>query len=138
MKSTKRYNWVQCDIGFGLVLGLFLTGCQEKNTYVEPPPPKVTVAQPLVQEVTDYLEFTGTTVASKRVEIVARVAGVLQSMHFTPGTEVKRGGLLFVIDPKEYQANLQAAKSELVTAQANLKQATTELARAERLLYFWT
>jgi RND family efflux transporter MFP subunit len=133
MKSTKRYNWVQCDIGFGLVLGLFLTGCQEKNTYVEPPPPKVTVAQPLVQEVTDYLEFTGTTVASKRVEIVARVAGVLQSMHFTPGTEVKRGGLLFVIDPKEYQADLQAAKSELVTAQANLKQATTELARAERL-----
>ena len=99
MKSTRRYNWVQCDIGFGLVLGLVLTGCQEKNTYIEPPPPKVTVAQPLVQEVIDFLEFTGTTVASEQVEVVARVAGVLQSMHFTPGTQVKRGGLLFVIDP---------------------------------------
>ena len=112
---------------------MILTGCQEKNTYVAPPPPKVTVAQPLVEEVTDYLEFTGTTVASEKVEIVARVAGVLQSMHFTPGTNVKRGKLLFVIDPKEYEADLQAAKSELVTAEANLKQATTELARAERL-----
>jgi len=116
-----------------IVLALLLVGCEEKNKYVEPPPPKVTVAQPLVQEVTDYLEFTGTTVASEHVEVVARVAGVLQSMHFTAGTEVKRGALLFVIDPKEYQADLLAAKSELVTAQANLKQATTELARAERL-----
>ncbi len=133
MKSTRRYNWVQFSIGFGMVPALLFSGCQEKNTYVEPPPPKVTVAQPLIQEVTDYLEFTGTTVASEQVEVVARVAGVLQSMHFTPGTEVKRGGLLFIIDPKEYQADLQAAKSELVTAQANLKQATTELARAERL-----
>ncbi len=116
-----------------IVLALLLVGCEEKNKYVEPPPPKVTVAQPLVQEVIDNLDFTGTTVASERVEVVARVAGVLQSMNFTPGTEVKRGALLFVIEPKEYQADLLAAESELVTAQANLKQATTELARAERL-----
>jgi len=116
-----------------ILLALLLVGCEERNQYVEPPPPKVTVAQPLVQEVIDYLDFTGTTVASERVEVVARVAGVLQSMHFTPGTHVKRGKLLFVIDPKEYEADLQAAKSELVIAEANLKQATTELARAERL-----
>ncbi len=133
MKGTAKYNSGQFGIVVGLVLGLLLIGCEERNTYVEPPPTKVTVAQPIVQEVTDYLEFTGTTVASEWVEVVARVAGVLQSMHFTPGTNVKRGKLLFVIDPKEYEADLQAAKSELVTAEANLKQATTELARAERL-----
>ncbi len=115
------------------MLALLLVGCEETNRYVEPPPPKVTVAQPLVQEVIDYLDFTGTTVASERVEVRARVSGVLQSMQFKPGTEVRQGDLLFVIDPKEYEADLQAAQSELATAQANLKKAETELARAQRL-----
>ncbi len=116
-----------------IVLALLLVGCEEKNKYVEPPPPKVTVAQPLVQEVIDYLDFTGTTAASERVEVRARVSGVLQSMQFQPGTEVRQGDLLFVIDPKEYEADLQAAQSELATAQANLKKAETELARAQTL-----
>ncbi len=116
-----------------IVLALLLVGCEETNKYVEPPPPKVTVAQPLVQEVIDYLNFTGTTVASERVEVRARVSGVLQRMQFKPGTGVNRGDLLFVIDPKEYEADLQAAQSELATAQANLKKAETELARAQTL-----
>lgn len=117
----------------GLVLALALAGCEETNTYVEPPPPKVTVAQPLIQEVTDYLEFTGSTVASERVDVPARVSGVLQSMHFTPGTLVEAGDLLFVIDPREYEAQLQAAQAELAAAHAQLKRAETEYQRAERL-----
>ena len=44
-----------------------LAACEQKNTYVEPPPPKVTTAQPLKQEVIDYLEFTGTTCSNARV-----------------------------------------------------------------------
>ncbi len=117
----------------GIVLALILAGCEETNTYVEPPPPKVTVAQPLIQEVTDYLEFTGSTVASERVDVPARVSGVLQSMHFTPGTIVEADELLFIIDPKEYKAQLEAAQAELAAAHAQLKRAETEYQRAERL-----
>jgi multidrug efflux system membrane fusion protein len=117
----------------GCVLALLLAGCKEANTYVAPPPPKVTIAEPLVQEVTDYLEFTGTTVASAQVEVRARVSGVLQSMHFQPGTDVKAGDLLFIIDPKEYEADLQAAEAELAGAQAQFKRAQTELARSQKL-----
>jgi len=100
--------------GNGLVISSFalclsLAGC-DSNTYVEPPAPAVTVAQPLIQDVTDYLEFTGTVVASEQAEARARVSGVLQSMHFVPGTMVTEGDLLFVIDPAEYEADLQAAE----------------------------
>ncbi len=110
-----------------------LTACEQKNTYVEPPPPKVTVAQPLQQEVIDYLEFTGTTRAFEEVEIRARVAGFLQSMHFTPGTFVVKGDQLFVIDPREYKAALTAAQAEMDSAMAQLERAETEFARAEKL-----
>lgn len=110
-----------------------LAGCQESNTYVEPPPPTVTVARPLVKEVTDYLTFTGSTVPSERVEVRARVSGFLEGMHFVPGTDVVPGELLFAIDPKEYEAELEAANAELASARAQLKRAQTEFARSERL-----
>ncbi|HED19228.1 MAG TPA: efflux RND transporter periplasmic adaptor subunit [Gammaproteobacteria bacterium] len=114
------------------ILALSLAGC-ESNTYVEPPPPKVTVAQPLIQDVTDYLEFTGTLVASEKAEARARVSGVLQSMHFIPGTSVTEGDLLFVIDPAEYQADLQAAQAELAGAKSNYDRAKIEYGRAQTL-----
>jgi RND family efflux transporter MFP subunit len=110
-----------------------IIGCEETNTYVEPPPPKVTIAQPLVQEITDFLEFTGTTHASEKVNITARVSGILQSMHFEPGTVVDKDQLLFVIDPSEYEADLQAAKAELASARAELKRAETEYQRSQKL-----
>jgi RND family efflux transporter MFP subunit len=115
-----------------LVLGIF-TACEEKNTYVEPPPPKVTVAEPLQQEVIDYLEFTGNTRAFEEVEIRARVSGFLQSMHFTPGSMVDMGDQLFVIDPKEYQAEVNAAKAELNAAKAMEHRAEIEYDRAKRV-----
>ncbi|UCB49033.1 MAG: efflux RND transporter periplasmic adaptor subunit [Deltaproteobacteria bacterium] len=111
----------------------WLAACEQKNTYVEPPPPKVATAQPLKQKVIDYLEFTGTTRAFEQVEVRARVAGFLQSMHFTPGTVVEKEAQLFVIDPREYRAALNAAKAELDSANAQLRRAEAEFARAERL-----
>jgi len=118
-----------------LIFPVYLTllACEEPNTYVEPPPPKVTIAQPLVQEITDYLEFTGTTDASEKVNITARVSGILQSMHFEPGTVVDKDQLLFVIDPSEYEADLQAAKAELASAFAQLKRSETEYQRSQKL-----
>jgi RND family efflux transporter MFP subunit len=116
-----------------VTIALGLGGCEEKNTYVEPPPPKVTVSQPHKQEVTNYLEFTGNTVAFEEIEIRARVSGFLKSMHYTPGTWVKKGALLFVIDPSEYEANLHAARAELRAAEAEFKRAEIEFARAQRV-----
>ncbi len=110
-----------------------LAACEQRNEYVEPPPPKVTVAKPLQQEVTDYLEFTGTTHAFEEVEVRARVAGFLQGMEFTPGTKVEKGELLFVIDPSEYQAELNATEAELGSAEASLKRAQIEFDRARKL-----
>ena len=116
-----------------LLAVLALAGCDESNTYVEPPPAKVSVAQPLVQDVVDYLEMTGSTVASGQVDVRARVSGELESMHFQPGTDVEAGDLLFVIDPREYQAALAAARAEVGAAEAQVKRAVIEFKRAKSL-----
>ena len=122
---------------FGLMpvtaLALTLAACEDTNTYVAPPPPKVSVAQPLVQDITDYLEMTGSTLASGRVDVRARVSGELQAMHFQPGTEVEAGDVLFDIDPREYTASLQAAEAELAAANAQVKRAKIEQKRAKTL-----
>jgi len=115
-----------------LTLGFFLA-CEQKNTYVKPPPPKVTVAEPLQQEVIEYLEFTGNTRAFEEVEIRARVSGFLHSMHFTPGTRVDMGDPLFVIDPREYQAEVNATNAELNAAKAMQHRAKIEYDRAKRV-----
>jgi RND family efflux transporter MFP subunit len=120
-------------LGLALLAMVLLWGCTQKNEYAPPPPPKVTVAQPLVEEVTDYLEFTGTTEAVAQVDVRARAKGLLESMNFAPGTEVQAGDLLFAIDPREYQAELDAAQAELASAEAQLKRAGIELGRAQRL-----
>ena len=116
-----------------LLVWMFGACSSQQNEYVEPPPPKVTVAQPLQQEVIDYLEFTGTTQAFETVEVRARVAGFLQSVEFTPGTHVDKDDLLFTIDPREYQAEVNAALAELKSAEAELKRAEIEYARAEKV-----
>jgi RND family efflux transporter MFP subunit len=103
-----------------LLLLALLTGCEQKNTYVEPPPPMVTVSKPIKKTVTDYLEFTGTTASVGSVEVRARVQGILESMHFEPGTKVRKNQLLFVIDPKPYEAQLAVAKGDLAKAKAKL------------------
>lgn len=123
---------ISASIGSTVILALSLGGC-DTNTYVEPPPPAVTIAQPLRQEITDFLEFTGTLVASERAEVRARVSGILLDMHFEPGTEVEEGALLFTIDPAEYEADLQAAEAELAGAKSNFDRATIEYTRAEKL-----
>ncbi len=102
-------------------LGL-LAGCYRGNQYVPPPPPDVTVARPLVKDVRLYAEFTGTTQAHASVQVRARVSGYLDSIHFrdNPDTEVSEGDLLFVIDPRPYQAKLDAAKADLESKKATV------------------
>jgi RND family efflux transporter MFP subunit len=111
-----------------------LSACDKKNAYIAPPPAEVTVSQPTQQSVTEYLEFTGTTASVGFVEVRAQVSGILKSMHFEPGVNVKQGDLLFTIAPEPYKAELVAAKADLVSAQAELNRAQAELKRADSLI----
>lgn len=96
-------------------------------------PPPVTVAQPLRQEIVEWDEFTGQFSAIDFVEIRARVSGYLESIHFTDGQLVKKGDLLFVIDPRPFEATLASAQAEQAQAQARLDLAQRQLARASEL-----
>lgn len=106
-------------------------GCDRKNEYAPPPPPQVTVSNPIQKNVTEYADFNGLTEAVNYVEVRARVEGYLESINFIQGSRVKQGDLLFVIDPKPYQAKLDEAKAELARRRAELKQAEATLRRKE-------
>ena len=109
---------------------VFGTGCKPTNTYQEPPPPPVTVAHPELRTVVDAVEFTGTTEAVEMVDIRARVEGFLISIDFEEGTAVKKGDLLFQIDPRPFQATLAQARASVELATARELSARAELARA--------
>ncbi len=111
-----------------LLLAVF-NACSEKNEYVEPPAPEVTVSKPLVKDVTEYLEFTGTTRAIEEIEIRARVEGFLESVHFEDGDYVKEGQLLFMIDHKPFEAAVENARGRLAKHKAQLERATKEYQR---------
>lgn len=113
--------------------GLLLAACEGQKP-AAPPPPKVTVSKPLEREVMEWDEYTGRLEAVDSVDVRARVSGYLQSIHFTDGQVVKEGDLLFVIDPRPYQAELDRADAELKLAQARLSLAKNDLARAKNLL----
>ena len=114
---------------------LLLTACTQQSTpTVSPPPPKVTVSQPVARNVVEWEEYTGRLEAVQSVEVRARVSGYLQSVHFKDGGVVKKGDLLFVIDPRPYQAELEHAKAEVALANARLERAEKDLARVQQLL----
>ncbi len=113
---------------------LLLAGCGQDNTYVPPPPPGVTVGRPVQQTVTNTIGLTGNTQSSNSVNLVARVAGYLNSVNFKDGAIVKKGDLLFVIEPEPYQANVQLAQATVEQQQATLTQATSEYERQQRLI----
>jgi RND family efflux transporter MFP subunit len=112
-----------------VLLSTIFMGCGEQNEYVEPPAPEVTVSKPLAQNVIDYLEFTGTTRAVTEIDIQARVEGFLESVHFEDGDFIKKGALLFVIDPKPYKAEVDNARGRLGRHQAQLERAEKEYQR---------
>ena len=114
-----------------LLLIVLLAACkdEQRNAYVAPPPPPVTVAKPEVRTVTDFIELTGTTQAIATVQLVARVQGFLEQVHFQDGQSVKKGDLLFTIQQNTYQAQLQQAQSQLEAVQAQLLHAQTEFDR---------
>lgn len=119
---------------FAALASMSIVGCSEKVQVAVPPPAEVIVSHPLKKEVTQYLEFTGTAAALEFVEIRARVEGWLESIHFTPGSRVKKGDLLFVIDPRPFQAIVDQYEAALKGKQADLQLKQANLKRAQQLL----
>lgn len=119
-----------------LALGFVVltAGCRPPSEQPPMPPAEVSVAHPLVREVIEWDEYTGRLHAIESVEIRSRVSGYLESIHFTDGAIVEKGDLLFVIDPRPFQAVLKASQAELARAQARLDLARNDLKRAETLL----
>jgi len=107
-----------------------LPACSKKTAGRESPPPRtVLVAKVTTQDVPLYLDEIGTTVAAETVQIQAQVTGQIISREFQDGADVKKGELLFKIDPRPYEAVLASARADLALAQANLKRQTELLAK---------
>lgn len=98
-----------------------------------PPPPEVTVATPLVRAVTDWDDYVGRFQSIEEVEVKPRVSGYLIATHFRDGQYVRQGQLLFTIDARPAQAQLDQARAQLARAEAQLVNARTELARSRTL-----
>ena len=116
-----------------VVLLLVGPGCGGSQKPAAPPPPKVSVGRPVAREIVEWDEYEGRLRALETVEIRPRVGGYLQSIHFADGAIVKEGDLLFIIDPRPYEATLKHAQADLELAQSRLDQAKNEAARAGRL-----
>jgi RND family efflux transporter MFP subunit len=118
----------------GVLMGaLTLGGCAKGGAPPAPPAPQVSVAQVLEKRVKDWDEFTGRLQAVETVEIRPRVTGYIDKVAFTEGSLVKRGTLLFVIDPRPYQAEYDRAAADVKRYKTALELGRIELARVQRL-----
>jgi RND family efflux transporter MFP subunit len=130
-----RYHTIHFA-GVALLLScLGLVGCARKpvETSAAAPPP-VTVSYPVEREVTDYADYTARTAAVDSVELRARVSGYLDKANFKEGALVKKGDVLFEIDPRTYQAVLDHTKGTLAAVEAKVARLSADFARAQRMI----
>jgi RND family efflux transporter MFP subunit len=112
---------------------VLLAGCNP-GAPPPPPPPEVTVAAAIERDVNDWDEFTGRLQAVQSVEIRPRVTGYIERVAFREGSEVRRGDLLFVIDPRPYEAELARTQAVLTRAKAQADLGRSQRDRAQRLI----
>jgi RND family efflux transporter MFP subunit len=121
-----------------LTAALALAGCGEGGgdgqASAALPPPAVTVANPLVMPITEWYEFTGRFEATEAVDVRARVSGYLEEIRFEDGQMVEQGQVLFVIDRRPYQAEVEQLEAQVASAAAQVDLADAELRRAEQLV----
>jgi RND family efflux transporter MFP subunit len=116
-----------------VVLGAGLSACSRNPAFVAPPPPPVTVSNPLVAPIQDAADFTGQASASRTADLVARVPGFLKEVRFADGADVEKGQLLFQIEPDQYQAQVALSRATLDEQQATLKSAELDFDRKSTL-----
>lgn len=128
--EVKRATLITAAMGAMLAVA----GCQEAAPSAAPAkPPTIPVAEVMVRPVTPFVEFTGSLTAVERVELRPRVAGYIEGVSVPEGQYVEKGRALFHIDPRQFQATLNAAAARLREAQAAWQLAQAEHARAEKL-----
>ncbi|QUD88073.1 efflux RND transporter periplasmic adaptor subunit [Phenylobacterium montanum] len=117
-----------------VAVSLMVSACGGKKNDHGVQPLDVTVANPLSRNVVEWDDFVGQFIAVDSVDVRPRVSGYLQEVAFKDGQTVRKGQLLFVIDPRPYQAALDQAKGQAAHAQAAMANAKTELDRGKKLL----
>src|SRR5580704_5712925 len=115
------------------VSSIALLGCNRQAPPPEAPPPPVTIAKPTQKEIIEWDYYTGRTEAVESVNITPRVSGYIDNITFKAGDIVNKGDLLFVIDPRPYQAALDQAKAQLREAEANQQLQDANFARQDKL-----
>src|ERR1044072_4225682 len=119
-----------CRLGILLVISAALAGCVNKaQPSFDRPPAPVVVSTAVSQDGSNYMDALGKTVARETVAIQPQVSGRIEKIHFTDGANVRKGDLLFTIDPRPFDANLKQAEANLSKDTAAKKQAEANLAR---------
>ena len=121
-------------IALPLAIATLVASCGEGQKQAGPPPPAVTVAEPVKRTVFDYDEYVGRFAAINSVEVRARVSGYLDKLHFKDGQLVKQGDLLFTIDKRPFQNTLDQARANLVQAQSNVAFTESDYTRGQQLV----
>ena len=141
MKTTHHFKHIVRPLAAAMALAglaaIGLAGCGPANSKVPDASaggPPVTAAAVLEKQVNETQEFSGRLEAVERVDIRARVGGFITSVNFKPGSLVKKGDVLFVIDARPFQAEANRAEAAAVSARAKADLARLELGRSERLL----
>jgi multidrug efflux system membrane fusion protein len=130
-RSRRRIHFA---IGAALVLGATVAGCDKKaSAPLERPPAPVTVAAATTEDVPFYIDAVGRITAREVVSVQPQVSGRIVKIHFTDGADVKAGEVLFSIDARPFQAQLNQAEANLAEAQAALNLAKTNFARVENI-----
>jgi membrane fusion protein, multidrug efflux system len=101
----------------GCIILLTLAGCKEEGKKNAPPAPEVDVAAPLKHNIVDWDEYTGRFEAVQRVDIRARVTGYLVEKRFKDGQNVNKGDVLFIIDPRPFNYEMERANAQYQLAQ---------------------
>jgi multidrug efflux system membrane fusion protein len=115
-------------------LAVAVSACTPTAAQQGPPPaPQVKVAEVVNRDITEWDEFTGRLEAVNTVAIRPRVSGYVSAVRFTEGAIVRQGDVLFQIDPRPFQAEVDRLRAEVARSRATVQRATSELQRAERL-----
>jgi membrane fusion protein, multidrug efflux system len=134
VKTTSNLQYAQ--LGFLALLLLAAAGCSRSNVQAAPamPAPLVTVVKATAQDVPKYLDEIGRNAAFESVTVTPQVGGRIVERHVQDGENLKKGQLLFVIDPRPYKAQLDAAQASLAQAKAALDLARIQFARDEEVI----
>ena len=135
--ETKNIRRVSTGVFTVALLGLAVaTGCSKENVQAAPvmPPPLVSVVKATTQDVPLYLDEIGRNAAFESVTVTPQVSGRIVERHFHDGENLRRGQILFVIDPRPYKAQVDSAQAALAQAKAALELAKIQFARDEEVI----